>query len=165
MARLGRAASVYLTLIFGELALTDHLRNLFQSLDDFNVTSPEDKNYNCFAWAASEDTRSWAPLADYYWPLNAPMVNTLDAFVVAFGTLGYERCMNGSLEDGFEKVAIYQRPSGVVSHMARQLPFGRWTSKIGDFEDIEHASPGELEGYEYGVVVQYMRRAVNSVTG
>ena len=89
------------------------------------------------------------------------MENSLNAFVKAFGILGYESCSDGTLEDGFEKVAIYQSPSG-VQHMARQLSTGRWTSKLGGFEDIDHASPSELEGREYGEVVQYMRRAVNS---
>ena len=82
----------------------------------------------------------------------------LAAYIAAFHTLGYVPCADGSLEEGFEKVAIYQSLSGYVVHMARQLPTGRWTSKIGSLEDIEHASPAELEGREYGTVVQYMRR-------
>ena len=92
------------------------------------------------------------------------MDNGLDAFVEVFRILGYDCCVDGTLEDGFEKVAIYQSPHGVVKHMARQLPTGRWTSKIGQLEDIEHADPGGLEGLEYGAVVQYMRRAVKSFT-
>ena len=54
---------------------------------------------------------------------------------------------------------VYESLSGYVVHMARQLPTDRWTSKLGGLEDIEHASPAELEGREYGIVVQYMRRA------
>ena len=82
----------------------------------------------------------------------------MDAFLAGFSALGYEPCADGILEDGFEKVAIYQLLSQ-VTHMARQLSTGRWTSKIGDFEDIEHSNPSELEGDEYGTVVQYMRRS------
>ena len=85
----------------------------------------------------------------------------LAAYIAAFHTLGYEPCADGSLEEDFEKVAIYESPSGYVVHMARQLPTGRWTSKIGQLEDIEHASPAELEGREYGAVVQYMQRKTN----
>ncbi len=80
---------------------------------------------------------------------------------MAFGALGYEPCADGLLEDGFEKVAIYQSPSG-VQHMARQLQTGWWTSKLGQLEDIEHETPAELEGDIYGVVVQYMRRAIDT---
>ena len=89
----------------------------------------------------------------------------LAAYVAAFGTLDYDGCADGSLEEGFEKVAIYESTSGYVAHMARQLPTGRWTSKIGQLEDIEHASPTELEGREYGKVVQYMRRVANPSSG
>ena len=85
----------------------------------------------------------------------------LPAYVAAFDTLGYEPCDDGSLEEGFEKVAIYESPSGYVMHVARQLHTGRWTSKLGQLEDIEHAGPDELEGREYGRVVQYMRRVAN----
>ena len=87
------------------------------------------------------------------------MESSVAAYVAAFGVLGYEPCTNGALEDGFEKVAVYALPSG-VTHMARQLDTGRWTSKIGGLEDIEHGSPAELEGVEYGEVAQYMRRPV-----
>ena len=41
------------------------------------------------------------------------------------------------------------------------LSTGRWTSKLGGLEDIEHASPAELEGTEYGKVAQYMRKAAS----
>ena len=88
------------------------------------------------------------------------MESSLVAFVAAFGTLGYEPCADGALEDGFERVAIYESPDG-VQHAARQLSTGWWTSKVGTLEDIEHASPAELEGTEYGKVVQYMRRATS----
>ena len=91
------------------------------------------------------------------------MRNELAAFVTAFGTLGYGPCADGGLEQGFEKIAIYQSPKG-VTHAARQLSTGRWTSKLGQLEDIEHTSPAELEGSEYGRVVQYMRRPANPRT-
>ena len=62
------------------------------------------------------------------------------------------------MEEGFEKVVIYGFPRGRIKHAARQLSTGWWTSKIGDRQDIEHSTPEELEGVEYGIVVQYMRR-------
>jgi hypothetical protein len=89
------------------------------------------------------------------------MESDVAAFVAAFGTLGYEPCADGTLEDGFEKIAIYRSPSG-IQHAARQLSTGRWTSKLGGLEDIEHGSPAELEGAEYGQVVQYLRRNLSS---
>lgn len=49
--------------------------------------------------------------------------------------------------------------------MARQLPDGSWTSKIGGYEDITHFTLDALESYgsphgEYGEPVLYMRRFV-----
>ena len=46
---------------------------------------------------------------------------------------------------------------GVPLHAARHVPSGRWTSKLGELEDIEHALDG-LEGTEYCSVVQIMKR-------
>ena len=89
------------------------------------------------------------------------MESDVAAFVAAFSTLGYEPCTDGTLEDGFEKIAIYRSPSG-IQHAARQLSTGKWTSKLGSLEDIEHATPAELEGSEYGQVVQYLRRDLPS---
>jgi hypothetical protein len=93
--------------------------------------------------------------------MDAPLLDSLDAFVPAFATLGYERCSDGILEDGFEKIAIYQSSDG-VQHASRQLNTGYWTSKLGRLEDIEHSSPAELEGSDYGAVVQYIRREARS---
>ena len=89
------------------------------------------------------------------------MKASVQAFVAAFATLRYEPCDDGNLEEEFEKVAIYGLSHGAVKHMARQLRTGRWTSKLGKLEDIEHGSPSELEGNEYGFVIQYMRRTPN----
>ena len=141
--------------------MTNQLRELFPALADFTVTSPQEVRYNCIAWAAGETHRWWSPDLDSYWPPEVPMDYGLAAYVAAFRTLGYERCSDGFLQEGFEKVAIYESASGFVVHMARQLPTGRWSSKLGGLQDIEHANPDELEGREYGRVVQYMRRVAN----
>lgn len=141
--------------------MTDHLRGLFPALNDYTVTSPQEVRYNCIAWATGEANRWWSPDLDSYWPPEVPMNHDLVVYVVAFGTLGYEPCADGTLDEGFEKVAIYESLTGYVIHMARQLSSGRWTSKLGQLDDIEHASPADLEGREYGRVVQYMRRETN----
>lgn len=140
--------------------MTDQIRDLFPALRKIRITSPKDTGYNCFAWAGQDTRKLWLPNPDFYWPHGVPYDATVTGYVKAFGTLGFECCESDDLEDGFEKVAIYQWNHGIVSHMARQLPSGKWTSKIGDLEDIEHDQPQELEGEGYGVVVQYMKRAL-----
>jgi len=86
----------------------------------------------------------------------------LEAFVLAFATLGYEKCESSALAAGVEKIAIYVcektcRPS----HAARQLPSGRWTSKLNTGIDIEHPDLEAVEGsahLSYGRVAQIMCR-------
>ena len=88
--------------------------------------------------------------------MTAPKEHNVAAFVAAFKTLGYEECDSGVLEDGYKKIAIYANNAG-PQHAARQLPNGRWTSKLGRDADVQHALD-QLEGREYGKVVKFMRK-------
>ena len=47
---------------------------------------------------------------------------------------------------------------GEFTHVALQLPTGRWTSKLGGLEDIEHDTLKALEGIDYGEPVRFMKR-------
>jgi hypothetical protein len=76
---------------------------------------------------------------------------------MAFATVGFENCSTDEWEPGFEKIALFAR-DGVPQHAARQLATGRWTSKLGAMEDIEH-DLRDLEGTLYGSVVLFMKRA------
>jgi hypothetical protein len=128
----------------------------------FRVTSPAARDYNCIAWAAGDTARWWWPDPDpadaaAFWPPGAPREETVDAFVAAFATLGYAPGSGDELEPGFEKVALFA--SGAApTHAARQLPSGRWTSKLGLREDIEHDLHA-VSGEAYGQVVMILRRA------
>lgn len=137
--------------------------NPFPSLaaGNYVVTSSSTPTYNCIAWAAGEDFRWWWPTPGiYYWPASAPMEETIDAFAEAFSLLGYQLCADGTLEAGWLKVAIYASSAGVPTHMARQLPDGMWTSKLGADIDLSHASPQIVEGPAYGAVVRFMKKVV-----
>jgi hypothetical protein len=83
---------------------------------------------------------------------------TLDVFQQAFATLGYEICASAELETGFDKIALFADTRGDPRHASRQLPNGRWTSKLGQLDDLEH-DLRDLEGAEYGSVVRVMRKA------
>lgn len=129
------------------------------SLTDLKVTSPPDLTYNCIAWAAGEEDRFWWPSPQSYWPTGLPLITNLKNFIDAFSTLGYTPCDSFHLEDGFEKVAIYIDPqTSHPKHMARQLPNGTWTSKLGPQWDIQHKTLIGLEGIEYGQPVRALRR-------
>ncbi len=126
------------------------------------ITSPQDKNYNCIAWAAGDTSRHWWPTPFSYWPPGVARELTQTAFEEAFRRLQYEPCADGGIEDRFEKVALYANQSGAPTHMARQLESGAWTSKLGPSEDIRHNSVGAVEGSIYGSVARYFRRLRSS---
>jgi hypothetical protein len=126
----------------------------------YQITSPIDRHYNCIAWAAGESHRWWwpVPYGRYYWPPGVLSSETLEAFSEAFRLLGYEDCDLEILEAGFEKIALFAYPDGFPTHAARQLPTGRWTSKLGELEDIEHDLHA-LAGIQYGNVAKVMKRS------
>ena len=97
------------------------------------------------------------PTHGAHWPID-PTDGTITGFIEAFRSLGYELCEDGTLEEGYEKVALYADAEGNPLHMARQLPSGAWTSKMGGAEDIEHPTTDELSGRYYGRVERYMKR-------
>ncbi|MBD2357158.1 hypothetical protein H6G41_21460 [Tolypothrix sp. FACHB-123] len=129
----------------------------------YNITSPDTPDYNCVGWAAEDDQNWWWPDIQnlHYWPPGVPREETIEAFKQAFRTLGYEVCENDVLEEGFQKIAIYANSNKVPTHVARQLPSGKWTSKLGQDEDIEHNNLQGLTGQPgYGEVACIMRRAI-----
>jgi hypothetical protein len=130
------------------------------SSSDYQITSPATPTYNCIAWAAREINLWWWPDSQYtaYWPAEAPREEKLDAFITAYGMIGFTRCDNSDLEEGFEKVAIYVDISGKPTHAARQLISGRWTSKLGAWEDIDHEKLDDVCGQQYGVVAVILKR-------
>lgn len=142
---------------------SDPLGDLFPNLrtSPYEVTSAQTPVYNCIAWAAGDESQWWWPASGRrkrgYWPEGVPREPTVAAFQLAYGTLGYEPCADDSLEEGYEKIAIYVGPDGLVTHAARQVSDGQWTSKLGELNDIRHSLIG-LEGKHYGNVEYFMRR-------
>lgn len=120
----------------------------------YHPKSERTTDYNCIAWAAGEDHRRWDPAPGYYWPPGIERDDRVETLIKVFESLGYVRCPQidasaTAVEPGTAKVAIYADiEADAWTHAARQLPNGRWTSKLGDFEDIEHDT---LEGLEGGV--------------
>jgi len=123
---------------------------------DYNVTSPATTTYNCIAWSAGDAEHWWQP--GICWPIDTARDDCgTESLAQAFRSLGYETCSDGGLEEGIEKVALYGQ-SIFYTHAARQLLTGKWTSKLGRAEDIEHESPEILAGGIYGEVVAFMSR-------
>jgi hypothetical protein len=131
----------------------------------YAIQSPTDDNYNCIAWVAGDNCNWWwpDPAEEDTWPAGVARVATLAAFRDAFATLGYVVCEHDQLEAGYEKVAFFAL-AGAPKHAARQLPSGRWTSKLGPREDIEHGLH-DLTGMVYGSVVLVMKRPLPAAEG
>ena len=129
----------------------------------FSVTSAATPRYNCIAWAAEKTDKNWWPNPDGFWPPGIPYEQSLGAFEAAFRTLGYQRCEDDSLQHNLGKIAIYISILGLPTHAARQLPNGRWTSKLGPNVDIEHANPAALRGQDYGSPALIMARQIRRV--
>jgi hypothetical protein len=131
--------------------------------DRFAITSEATNQYNCIAWAARDVLNNWWPdeMDVGYWPARVPREETIGAFVRAYETLGYKLCMDGSLQEGQEKIAIFgieREGSQTPTHAARQLESGEWSSKLGSNEDISHKEVGDVRGPLYGRVICYMSR-------
>lgn len=153
MAPLGKRAGAELA----DDPLIAKLPNLARG--GYRPTSPATSQYNCFAWAV-ERTDVWVDpyRPDGFWPVDLPEELTLTTVTGFYRRHGYEPCGASVLESGFEKIAIYADLSGIPTHAARQLESGRWTSKLGEYIDIEHVDPTALNGQEYGAPILYMRR-------
>jgi len=83
---------------------------------------------------------------------------SLKAYVDMFRSQGFELCDDRGIETGYEKIALYANRSGEFSHVAILIPSGRWASKMGDWEDIEHETPDDLNGDLYRAPRAFMRR-------
>jgi hypothetical protein len=129
---------------------------------NYECTSDETSDYNCIAWAYGvTDDSYWPDNPPRYWPAGIRNERSIEAFVELFASIGYELCADTSLEAGFEKIAIYAvglEPNLSPRHAARQLSTGKWSSKLGDWEDIEHHAPEDVESPDYGRVVRIMGR-------
>ncbi len=125
----------------------------------FLLTSPETPAYNCIAWAAGDDSRWWWPGQGgfAYWPEGIRAKEDLETFISLFESFGYQRCDNPTPKKGVEKVAIFVDANNNPTHAARQLANGRWTSKLGKWEDIEHTLFG-LESGHYGNAAVFFER-------
>jgi hypothetical protein len=114
-----------------------------------------------------DTSKPWVPGGDprsTRWPPNAPRSLDLSALLTSFESLGFIRCKGTEIEPEVERIALFVDLDGDVIHAARQLPDGRWTSKLGEWEDIEHDDLAALEGGDYGRVAAVMKRSA-SVAG
>ena len=131
----------------------------YLSSEGYSVESIASLDYNCIAYAADIQDQWWWPDAngDCEWPAGVKREETLESFIQAYATLGYKKCWFPWRQRRFERVALYAL-NGVPTHAAKQLPDGRWKSKLGRWEDIEHNTTKAVEEFLYGKAVVYLKR-------
>jgi hypothetical protein len=134
---------------------------------DFKLTSPATPNYNCIAWAYNINNRvMWPGGPDaknldgfHYWPDGAANDTHVSAFIEAFELKGYHVCKKWEHEDGYRKIALYTKEGSTeCTHASRELTSGKWTSKLGPQQDIQHGTPFSIEGSVYGKVYCIMKQ-------
>lgn len=122
----------------------------------YRKTSEATEDYNCIAWAAGDNASWWSHATGYKWP-GAKRSHLIESLVAVFEHEGYQKCDNGELEDGFEKVALYAK-GRLWQHASLQLETGKWTTKLGDGEDCESGDAECWCGADYGQIHCYMKR-------
>jgi hypothetical protein len=135
-------------------------KNLVEN-GNFKYTSPKKKVYNCVAWAIGITNLHIDML--YFRDVYDLDPNTLDHSAKGYAAClsefyGFEICDTIEYEPGFDKIALYEDGKGDFQHAARQLSNGKWTSKMGTYEDIEHDTLEAVSGAYYGKPVLYMKR-------
>ncbi|WP_025225677.1 DUF7689 domain-containing protein [Fimbriimonas ginsengisoli] len=105
------------------------------------ITSDEDWQYNCVAWAAGHKDKFWTHETGYgtytYWPPGIPRGNSLAHLVAVFEWLGFVACGDETVEPEVDKIALFEQ-DGEWAHACKQCDDGRWWSKMDFFEDVKH---------------------------
>lgn len=135
----------------------------------FKVTSRDDENFNCIAWAMRFSDRWVDPVktAGHWWPVDYSQrgnEGTPDALKHAFELMKFEECKSPDIEAHYDKVALYFNPLTMGwSHACRIIADGECHSKLGEGWDFHHGLGNILNNpslgqYNYGKIFCYMKR-------
>jgi hypothetical protein len=129
----------------------------------YRDTSEETLVYNCLSWALGITWTRYEPTprcAGYYWFPGVPRKWDEPTLKKVFEIHKFRVTDNYELEPGYEKVVFYVDSAGIPTHFARQLPNGKWTSKMGDLNDIEHDTLEIIINPRYGNPGLVMKREI-----
>ena len=138
------------------------IRSLWPSLNSSNyeITSEPTTNYNCVAWAQGINYRTVdLSLDENEEPLLYPDLTCL-TYIEYYEKEGFELCDSPEWEENYEKIAIYERHGETFEHVSRQLKEGVWTSKLGDWEDVEHTLEALQSEDYYGFPTWFMKKRI-----
>ena len=140
----------------------DEIEQMFPGLrgTPWAIKSRKTKRYNCFAWAAREKHRRWDFAKGAYWPPGVHRLSGIAYLVGAYLAEGFSVCHQAACQkydSTSDSIVLYER-NRIGTHAARLLANGRWSSKLGDIEDVQHQTPEALSGTRYGGPIVYMKR-------
>lgn len=134
--------------------------------DNARTTSEFDRFYNCLGFAVGDSDNWWWPIKKQgiFWPKDFPLINSTPNILKMLNVMfAYEECNSGEFEEGYEKIAIYGiKESYTPKHYAIQTSDGKWKSKLGELEDIEHDTLEALNGFFYGVPIAFAKRKLSN---
>ena len=141
--------------------------------ENSEITSLKDipnNTYNCVAFALGEEN-SIADMLIFSKTIdlaacglsNKNLVHTVEAYESVFTHFyKFERCDSATYEAGYTKIALYEGYDEDDElnflHVAILLDNGKWKSKMGNYEDIEHETLEVLAGKQYGNPKIIMKR-------
>ena len=139
----------------------------------FDITSPETDIYNCIAFAMGfEDRRvDYSPeIEGHWWPPIPVCDEKPSSLVEAFRFMKFIECEDGSIEEGYDKVALYKVKEGYNqfgiwepehwTHASKIVDVNECHSKMGEMNDIHHRDGDVFAGTIYGEIFQYMKRPI-----
>jgi len=133
------------------------------------ITSLKSKQENCLAYVLGEPNDVDMLVFSKRFDLglcglsNTELDHSIDAYVKLLSHFyNFQVCGTSEWEEGFKKIALYENTDeeGEVgfSHVALLLKNGRWRSKLGWLEDVEHQNLDVLAGAFYGDPILFMKR-------
>lgn len=132
---------------------------------NFRITSDCTPAYNCIGWALGMND-VWVGLdhpinyAWTWWPEDVPCDELPESLVALFEYFGFEKCDDASLEQDYDKVALFADDEG-WTHAARIIGENVLHSKIGTAWDIHHSGGNTLDETMYGSIFTYMKRPIS----
>jgi hypothetical protein len=119
---------------------------------DYEVLRPHSRRYNCISWSLGISVQ-------WIWP-----GDDIEKFDQLNGRYRYKRLgrLDLSHRPGTEKIALYaisQNGRLAVTHQARQMADGTWTSKLGQLPLIRHRTATAIDNASYGRPVAVYARS------
>ena len=131
--------------------------------EDFSIIFPQDRRgVNCHGHAIG--VNKWVcpsinPVG--WWPSGVDRDYSVSGWGNMLSHYGWRSVDSSRVERGWEKLAVFTT-NHVVSHSCKQLPNGRWESKLGESVILSNHTLEGISDGPYGVPAGFFRRKISS---